>query len=278
MEHDDLIIAGVEDFLTNKDSYANRYYRGVLLSNNIIAYNDIEGNEGLIGTVISKIKQFVSWLWKKLTSIFKTLFVKETHVHWDEIKATDANAKLKPDAVNGAIRWMQLTYQNMHHSEQMLIDAVNKKHNPPDTIKPALTRLHIEDVDVYKDKAKDFKDKTDEQLSKMKDATTINEFSNVVKTFITNFESYFVWLIKHHLHYKPAFKNDYKDLSNVDDLTKEMEQDIKKVDESHQEAAMTWLTSTATISSVFMGRLADTQNNLKKLIEYVNSNAWYEKK
>lgn len=60
-DHNKLIDEGIVDYLNGNESYAARYYQGVLFSNGITSVNNVDGNEGLLATIWEKVKQFCAW-------------------------------------------------------------------------------------------------------------------------------------------------------------------------------------------------------------------------
>jgi len=62
MEHNELINQGIDDLVDGNESYAFRYMQGQLYANDIVGLNHLAGNEGLVGAIWEKIKQFCAWL------------------------------------------------------------------------------------------------------------------------------------------------------------------------------------------------------------------------
>jgi|AGFS01.1.fsa_nt_gi hypothetical protein len=62
MQHDELIDQGIEDIFSGNESYAGRYMQGQLYAHDAISFSHLSGNEGFVGAIWEKIKQFCTWL------------------------------------------------------------------------------------------------------------------------------------------------------------------------------------------------------------------------
>lgn len=71
-QHFELTNQGIADSLAGVESYAFRYYQGQLYANDVIGFNEVNGSEGIVQTVIDKIKQFCAWIVRKFKGLFQS--------------------------------------------------------------------------------------------------------------------------------------------------------------------------------------------------------------
>lgn len=110
MSDTELISTGSMDYVSGTESYAMRYFQGVLFSNGIIKLSDVNGMEGLFSSAAAKIKQFISWIYKQLKSLWNIFFgpratVKVTGA--DAVNMWDTKFTLKegaPEKLSGLLK------------------------------------------------------------------------------------------------------------------------------------------------------------------------------
>lgn len=195
MDQYELEMQGLADHVNGTESYSSRYYQGVLFANGIIGLNAINGSEGLLAAIWSKIKQFCAWV----ASLFTNNKKKEDTI---KKKIDDNIDKLLNETFNNIKPEKEVLNTSKVKSFLGQFKSDGDKHiNQLEThLKRLVSLLHDKDGlekahgDIFKDlhhadpdKIKELIDKLKSLIesthSKLEDITKAKTFSTVLEKF-----------------------------------------------------------------------------------------------
>lgn len=285
MNHDELVLQGTADIFAGNESYAERYMKGVLYSNDIISLHEFSGMEGFVSSVANKIKQFISWLWKSMKAVFSYLFSPSKLVY-QRVEGTaaidliDKDYKLKSGSITNVEMQMNLVISNMDRAIAKLVSDIKSLENDKKKVEEItpLTGLVIGSIESYQEKWGSVKQALESELDKVEKATTVKQFGYAFLKFVDIVNDYFLWSIKNGPHHKAEYKSDYSDLNTVDYINETVKKQVEKVDEKDQPTVGAFFVKAMQVGSTYNMSFQYNKKVLTEIMGKISNKSLFDKK
>lgn len=284
MSETELIATGSMDYLSGTESYAMRYFQGVLFSNSIVTLNQINGSEGLVDTIITKINNIIKWVWAKIKSIFEFVFgSKQKQV---TKKGKEALADIVPEytlkdrsGIEVSNRLKDLMYKidatvmEFFGGINNAIRAINHLND-----KTNVLLLKIEPVESYKTEYDLFKAKAFHHIDVIKETSDVGSFGNHIIDFGAALSKFDEWMLLHCPRHRCEISKSAYSCSK-EELTDSLSEDIAKINDPQLSAqAIKEIMKILTWRTQILMHLNNHIPHYNSVVEDMEKNKWFEKK
>lgn len=276
----DIANQGIADIFNGTESYAQRFMQGMLFANDAVSFKDVNGTEGLLSDVASKISQFVKWLWAKLKSVFSWLFgggepqyvvvVKQGREVIDEyakeyVLKSDAASKMHSKLVELTKRFKEGTDSYVKHLKD--IEAEREKIKLANITGPSIAEFEKKFEQCIK-----FFEGRAETVS---DAKNVKAWGYAVLEFIDHMGAAQTWFSQHYVCHSATRIKGGTTQAQIDAA---IQKDIEKLPEAEQKAASVLIVQLANFAINTGNYLNVNINSCNTIISSIKSKAYFDKK
>lgn len=276
----DIANQGIADIFNGTESYAQRFMQGMLFANDAVSFKDVNGTEGLLSDVASKISQFVKWLWAKLKSVFGWLFgggepqyvvvVKEGRAVIDEYAKeytlrSDADTKMHSKLTELIKRFKEGTDSYVKHLKD--VEAAREKSK--------LTNIGGASISEFEKKFEQYIEFFEKRAETVRTATNVKIWGYAVLEFIDHMGEAQTWFSKHYVCHNATRVKGGTTQSQIDEA---IQKDIAKLPEAEQKDASVLIVQLANFAVNTANYLNVNINSCNTIISSIKSKAYFNKK